>query len=433
MSSTTLSKTSSRLSPILTIYIAKEILSFFFICLSAFVGILLTIRILKLTDLVVNKGVQFSQISLVLLSIVPTFLEIALPLAILIGVMLAFARLSGDSELVVIKASGLHFTNLAVPVLLVGIMVAGVNYISSSYFKPWGYVTLSQTFFDIARTRTTVGINSGVFNKLGVITLYADTIDDRSGNIQKVVIEDRRDDTVSKIITAQRGQIIPDSTLGTIMFLLEDGEIHEFDGNKYIVTRYNSNRIVLSPEQLSSSEANIKGVPARELYPAEITQSIKEFKDYIYYLENRSLANDLSTPPVSPLFNKQMYNQPRNVDYLQKKLVRLYVEQSSRWALPVGTLLLALISLPLGIHPPRSQKTWGAGLSIAIGTIVFVIYYGVLTLCLGLAESQVVSPFLATWIPNFLLVMVDIWFIQMLSREKWTSVADGLKNLLLHR
>ena len=75
-------------------YIFTECLIFFGISLAAFTGVLLTIRMLQFASLIINKGVEPGQIGMVFLAIVPTFLEIALPLAVLLGVMLCFARLS---------------------------------------------------------------------------------------------------------------------------------------------------------------------------------------------------------------------------------------------------------------------------------------------------------------------------------------------------
>ncbi|MCI5064648.1 LptF/LptG family permease, partial [bacterium] len=91
---------------ILSRYILREVLTYFAISLFIFTGILFTLRVLKLTSLIVNKGVLLSQVLLVFLSVIPAFLEIAVPLAALLGPMLTLARLSGDSEVIVIRASG---------------------------------------------------------------------------------------------------------------------------------------------------------------------------------------------------------------------------------------------------------------------------------------------------------------------------------------
>ena len=98
---------------ILSRYIFFESLHYFGISLFAFTALLLTLRMLKFASLIINKGVEFSQIASVFIAIIPTFLEIAIPLSVLLGVMLAFARLSGDSEIVVMRASGISLYQIA--------------------------------------------------------------------------------------------------------------------------------------------------------------------------------------------------------------------------------------------------------------------------------------------------------------------------------
>ena len=183
-------------------YIFREATSYFLIALSAFTAVLLTIRMLRFATLIVDKGVEFSQIGLVFVAIIPTFLEIAIPLSALLGVMLAFARLSGDSEIVVMRASGISLYQLVVPVILFGLCTLALAFSVSFYLKPKGYQLLSDTLFEIARSKTTSGLEEGIFNRLNVITLYAEKIDDTTGGLSRVVLDDRRDLASRRIVLA---------------------------------------------------------------------------------------------------------------------------------------------------------------------------------------------------------------------------------------
>lgn len=400
---------------------------FFGVCLCAFVGILITMRMLKLASLVINKGVEASQIATVLLAIIPTFLEIALPLSALLGTMLAFARLSGDSELIVLKASGVSFKNLIIPVVLFGALVSSASLVTSAYLKPWGYSTLAQTFFEIARVRTTAGITQGIFNKLGVLTLYSEKIVDSTGELMRVMLDDQRTPEARKIITAEKGWIRPDPTNQLIVFILNNGQIHEVIDGKYVVTDFAANRILINPDQLTDPDTSQKGAAARELYNFEITTSIAEFESLLDQVKSGKRVVEADLPPLS---RRQLTGQELSLKNMKKKLTRLLVEQHLRVALPCASLLLALVALPLGVHPPRAQKTWGAGLSVMLGMFVFVVYYAVLSLGLALAEGGKVSPFVATWLPNLLIALVATFFIERLWTEKWHSVTGGIQALL---
>jgi lipopolysaccharide export system permease protein len=70
---------------ILRRYIYHEIATPFFFALLIFTGILLTVRILKLVELVVNRGVPVQEILKIFLYITPTFLEVTVPMSFLLA------------------------------------------------------------------------------------------------------------------------------------------------------------------------------------------------------------------------------------------------------------------------------------------------------------------------------------------------------------
>ncbi|NDG65073.1 MAG: LptF/LptG family permease, partial [Planctomycetes bacterium] len=78
--------------------------------------------------------------------------ELAIPMATLLGVMLAFSRLSGDSELVVLRASGISLYQLLTPIVPLALLLGGLALIVSTQLKPWGHRTLSATLFEIAKS-----------------------------------------------------------------------------------------------------------------------------------------------------------------------------------------------------------------------------------------------------------------------------------------
>ena len=75
----------------------------FLLSVGVLTGVLFIARVLKLVDLVVNKSIPLFDVVLLFSYVVPGFLEMAVPMALLLGILLAFSRLSADSELVVIR------------------------------------------------------------------------------------------------------------------------------------------------------------------------------------------------------------------------------------------------------------------------------------------------------------------------------------------
>jgi len=62
-------------------------------------------------------------------------------------------------------------------------------------------------------------------------------------------------------------------------------------------------------------------------------------------------------------------------------------------------------------------KTSGVGMSFSVSAIVFLIYYGALTLGEELADKGVVSPFLAMWISNIIFSIIGIYLVIISVKE----------------
>jgi lipopolysaccharide export system permease protein len=406
-------------------YTLKESALFFFISLFAFTGVLLTLRMLRFANLIIDKGVEISQIGAVFISIIPTFLEVAIPLATLLGVMLAFARFSGDSEVVVMRASGISILQLVRPVIIFGLLASAAGILVAQELKPWGFRNLSATLFDIARTKSTSGLEKGVFNKLGDLTLYAERIDYQTGALGNVLIDDRRDKNQRKVVTAQGGEIRSDTANRAIVLLLRDGTIHEQLEGKYAVTRFLTNNLSVNPDELFDQESQ-KGRNISEMY-------LTELRERLFYL--RELRSKL---PEEGLLQPEGYPQPvpttvlaekTSREALEKRIVRTEIELGQRFSLPFASFALALLALPLGIQPPRAQRTWGAGLSATLGLMIFVLYYGIFSIGLVLAQNGTVSTLVSLWMPNAAVLALAAFALYKTSTEQWHSVAAGLHEL----
>ena len=96
--------------------------------------------------------------------IMPAFLELTFPMAVLLGVLLGFGRMSGDREMIAARACGVSLYRLAVPVMMVALVV----YLVSSWFafsiRPWANISLEQRLFYLTRTRVSAVLREKVFN-----------------------------------------------------------------------------------------------------------------------------------------------------------------------------------------------------------------------------------------------------------------------------
>ena len=408
---------------ILDRYIFSEAAVNFGINLLIFTGMLLTLRMLRFASLIINKGVEASQIAGIFLAIIPTFLEIALPLSALLGVLLAFARLSGDSEIVVMRASGLSLSQLAWPTALFGAFTFLLSLYVSLELRPWGYREVSKKLFEMARSKSTAGLSAGVFNKLGQLTLYAEEIDHQSGVMTHVIIDDKREPENRKIIFAQGGHIVSDAEAETITMILKDGSIHEPIEDRYSLTRFKTNSLVMHADEVYDPEVKAKRQRARELAFSNLRARRADLKEIEARLDNEDdsdeedLAKKLGLPPAP------------DKKEITKQLRLIAIEEQRRYAMPFASILLALIGLPLGIQSPRTQRMWGAGLTVGLGLFTFLLYYGTLSVGIALSENGTLPAWIAIWIPNILAAYVAWYLIRQMGTERWQTVSEGFESV----
>ena len=90
-----------------------------------------------------------------------------------------------------------------------------------------------------------------------------------------------------------------------------------------------------------------------------------------------------------------------------KKLVSLQVGIQKKLALPFICVVMGLMGSSMGIRPQRS----GTATSFGFSVLLIFGYYLIMTVFGGLGEIEVLSPFLAAWLPNMLGLSAAGWFL----------------------
>lgn len=88
----------------------------------------------------------------------------------------------------------------------------------------------------------------------------------------------------------------------------------------------------------------------------------------------------------------------------ERKVNRYQVEIHKKWAISLACLIFVLVGVPIALRFPRG----GMGLVIGGGLVVFAIYYMGLTAGESLGDIGLLSPFVAMWAPNFILLALGI-------------------------
>ncbi|MFI4946695.1 MAG: LptF/LptG family permease, partial [Burkholderiales bacterium] len=96
-------------------YIVREMLAPTGIGLLVFTFVLLIDQIPRLLGALVARSADLTTILRVFLNLFPSILAITIPMAFLLGVLLAFGRLASDSEIIALRAVGVSPLRLLSP------------------------------------------------------------------------------------------------------------------------------------------------------------------------------------------------------------------------------------------------------------------------------------------------------------------------------
>lgn len=374
-------------------YLFNEIFVLFSGTLFVFTGTLVLIRILRLAELVISKNVPFTEMVLLFSYVIPGFLEIALPMAVLLGVILAFGRLSADSELIVMRACGISLGTLARPLIEFSTITFFFTLVMSVYVRPWANNQLGEGLFEIAKVKASSGLTQGVFNDFGNLTIYAEKIKDHGERLQNVIIADRRDKNLKRTFIATRGQLLSEDSNRSLIMRLYDGSIHEGKGLSYNVTYFQNNNIFLSENDLLGDESAREGKKTKEMYIGELLSKIKRLK-----------------------------TNPREAN--KNELARLSLELHSRFAIPVACFFVAFIAMALGIQPNRGGKSWNTTVNIITGILVIVAYYLFFGLTKAIGQQASTASGIVLWIPNLIFCALAFYLFIRVRNEKWLQLSE---------
>src|SRR5947209_10206265 len=181
------------------------------IFVTAVVGALIWLaQSLRLIDLIVNRALSIEIFLYLAALILPRFLDIVLPIGVFIAVLFTFNRLTGESELVVMRSVGLSHLALAKPVLL----LAGISFLVlmslSLYFLPASNRAFKDLQFEIRNRFVSALLQEGTFTTISSkLTIYIAGRDER-GQVTGLLINDSRDPRQPVTIMAERGAFADD-------------------------------------------------------------------------------------------------------------------------------------------------------------------------------------------------------------------------------
>lgn len=383
-------------------YIVKEFISSFVFGLTIFSAILLLDQIFQLVDLFLSKGVGFFLILQLFILIIPNILSLTIPMAILFGVLLSYGRLSEDNEITVMKATGISYKTLSMPIIVFVLFVSiGLvyfnHYLSPSthmYFRTLYKQILTKTplaKFD-EKTITDIGgyriyahkVNSKT-NTLSGVNIYK-FVDDKKDGDSFYIGKSKQDEKIKNNQEDKSGNSIPwriassSATVSVernmVTLKLYDGYWQRSDPNKLgsmIHMNFSTYRFSIP----FGESVNFDDVALREMTSAKLNAKLKTFEEK----------------------DPQIYTY-KNEYWL-------------RWVLAVAPVIFAIVAIPIGIMSGKGGKAIGFGMSL----FVIFIYYMFLVISLNIGEKGYVPSCYIMWLPNVVLGAAGFFLFKKMGKK----------------
>jgi lipopolysaccharide export system permease protein len=363
--------------PILDRYVTREVLAPFGMGVAVLTFALVTGKLLKLIDMVVNHGVSVGEVLGLIAFIMPAFLELTFPMAVLLGVLLGFGRMSGDREMIAARACGVSLYRIAIPVM----MIAFVVYLISSWFafsiRPWANRSLEAQLFYLTRTRVASVIRDKVFNDgFRGLVVYVDRVSPGGSTLQGVMIADGRTPDQQNTIISRRGILIPDERHNDLTLRLFDGSVFGVD-----------------PKTSASHITNFK------TYDLNIKPQENFGSTWL-------AVDEMSYPTLLGAIHDGRASGKRNLE--------AETERARKYTVPVATLLFAMLGVSLGLKPARGGQSERFGVSVAL----FFGYYTLMRAGQTFAERGVLNPFVAMAIPDVVFAALAIWLFVRAAEDR---------------
>ena len=357
-------------------YVARTALPYVLLTLALLTAILFVQHAGRFAELAL-----FAQIPLALLTelgaaFLPSVLVLSLPTAVLAGIIIGYAQMGSDSEIVAMRAAGVGTWTMLWPVLVIGALVtAGTTYIQLVE-APQAARDLKRAGVESALRKLESPVEPRTFNtEIPGYVIYVRDGDKATGSWGRVFIYSQQADKSVRVVTARSGRI--DSSGDVSELVLQDAVATKLPAEAAPDKSY----VVESLEQLRLSI----NTGRRELMSRLNSEEAEP--DEMDWQQLRSRASS-GTSPAHIAAQRTMHR---------------------RLALSVSPIVFALLGGALGLRVRRGGK--GIGILLAIG--ILVLYYLISLLGESSSRAGTVPVVVGAWAATVLMICLSLVFLTL--------------------
>ncbi len=373
--------------PLMDRWLITQILPPMLFAISAFTVISLSVGVMfDLIRKIVEFGLPLFLAIKVLFYSLPSFLVLSFPMAVLLSTLLAYGKLSANSELLALRSIGIKTSRIIAPAIAVSIFMTGLTF----YFND----NLVPASNKLAESTLRAGIGSSFSSEKGrdniMFSRYGSRIESATNKPTKT------NTYLTHIFYASlfennimQGVTVLDFSRQDIQQILKaKSAIFDKKNSSWIF----SDGSIVSIDQ-GGQTTNIQFEKYRYPFvegPLDLARVPKD-------------ANEMSLKQA--LEAERIYKETGNL----KEIRRIQVRIQEKFTLPCACLVFGLIGSSLGSKSNlRSSKSQGFGLSV----ILILIYYVMSFVFSSFGVKGLLSPIIATWLPVLISLSGGIYFLR---------------------
>jgi LPS export ABC transporter permease LptG/LPS export ABC transporter permease LptF len=355
---------------ILDDYILRDFLTYLGMVLATFSVLIFVFTFFELLGDIIRNRVPLVTVGEYLLHVIPSYIYVLTPLAVMIAVLVTFGLLEKANEVTAMKATGISVYRVVTPVLVISAVLAGGLFFANQFYLPSNSRQEealrnqikgkpAQTFFRPDRM--------WIFGKNNTIYYYElfDADRDTFGNIS-IFEFDPATFAVTKRIFAEHAHW--DSELKRFVF--SQGWSRSFNGSAI-----------------------------QEYRTFDVSTFSELTENPLYFKREVKQSSEMSYTELS-----------QYIDDLQQsgfEVVRLKVQLYKKFAFPLITFVMSVLAVPFSLRAARRGALTGVALALGIG----IVYFVVAGLFEAMGNISQLPPAMAAWSPDLVFALVGGYLI----------------------
>ena len=379
----------SRGIPIIDRWLLGQLVPPLLFAISAFTVVSLSVGVMfDLIRKIVEFGLPISLAIQVMFLKLPGFLVLSFPMSVLLSTLLAYGKLSANSEILALRSLGIKTSRLIIPALILSLFMTGLTF----YFNN-SLVPLTNNYSE-ALLRDGLGKSVSIerghdifFKGYGSYTdLKTNESTERNTFLNQIFFSRVVEDNVMKNVT-----VLDFSKLGYKQILSANEGVFDAKKSSWI---FSDGRLITLDEDGRTTTIG--------------------FEKYVYPLGDGPLKvskipDDANKMTLKQAFAaKKLYEETGNARESRKMSVRI----QEKFTLPCACLVFGLIGSSLGSKPNlRSSKSQGFGLSV----ILILFYYILSFVSSSLGVNGTLTPFFSAWLPVLISFLAGFYLLKKAS------------------